>query len=89
MHFSTEKRRWILTGIISYGYRCALREYAGVYTRISVYVDWIKSIVNNDGIVMVEESNAIVSNTSNIIIIIILTLASLIYFLYFPYVYVL
>ena len=45
MYFSPSKRRWILTGIISYGYQCDLREYAGVYTRISVYVNWIKSIV--------------------------------------------
>jgi len=87
MHFSTRKRRWILTGIISYGYRCALREYAGVYTRISVYIDWIQSIVDNDGIVTVEESKAILNNTSNIIIIIALPLMSLVYFLYLPFAY--
>jgi len=89
MHFSSRKRRWILTGIISYGYRCALRDYTGVYTRISVYINWIKSIAGNDGIVTVEESKAIVSNTSNVIIIIALTLISLVYFLYLPDVYIL
>jgi hypothetical protein len=86
MHFSTRKRRWILTGIISYGYRCALRDYTGVFTRISVYTEWIKSIVGNDGIVTVEENKAILSITSNVILIIVLTL---VYFLYLSYVYAL
>jgi len=88
MNFSTRQRRWLLVGIISYGYRCALRDYAGVYTRISVYIDWIESIVGNDGVVTVEESRAFVSNTSNILIVITLSLVSLIYLLYFPYVYI-
>ena len=79
MHFSTTQSRWILTGIISYGYRCALRDYAGVYTRISVYTDWIKSIVGNDGIITVEESTAIVSKRFNLIIIITLFLISVLY----------
>jgi secreted trypsin-like serine protease len=77
MHFSTHKRRWILTGIISYGYRCALRDYTGVYTRISVYLNWIKLIVGNDGLVTIEESKAIINHPSNVIIIIVLTLISL------------
>ena len=80
MHFSTRKRRWILTGIISYGYRCALRDYTGVYTRVSMYIDWIKSIVGNDGIVTVEENNANVGHTSNVIMIGTLLLTSLICF---------
>ncbi|CAF3847745.1 unnamed protein product [Adineta steineri] len=77
MYFSTHKQRWILTGIISYGYRCALRDYTGVYTRISMYIDWIKLIVGYDGIVIVEESNAIINNRSNIRLLILL-----LYFLY-------
>ena len=74
MHFSNRKRRWILVGIISYGYRCTLRNYIGVYTRISVYIDWIKSIVNNDGIVTIEESYGIMNKLSHSMIIIILLL---------------
>jgi len=81
MYFSPSKRRWILTGIISYGYQCDLREYAGVYTRISVYVNWIRSIVGNDGIVTVPESSAIISNTSNRYTIFFLTLTILFCFL--------
>ena len=77
MQFSFTYRRWILTGIISYGYRCGLREYAGVYTRISVYIDWIKSIVHNDEIITIPQSQAMISRTSNINIIILLTLISL------------
>lgn len=33
--------RWELVGITSYGTGCALADYAGVYTRVSVYVPWI------------------------------------------------
>jgi secreted trypsin-like serine protease len=58
MQFSADKRRWILTGIISYGDQCALRDYVGVYTRISVYIDWIKSVVGHDGLVIVEENSS-------------------------------
>jgi secreted trypsin-like serine protease len=57
MQFSNKQQRWILTGIISYGYQCALRDYVGVYTRVSVYIDWIKSITGNDGIVTVPENH--------------------------------
>ena len=58
MQFSQNKRRWILAGIISYGDQCALRDYVGVYTRISVYIDWIKSVVGNEGLVTVEENSS-------------------------------
>ena len=58
MQFSEDKRRWVLTGIISYGDQCALRDYVGVFTRISVYVDWIKSVVGRDGLVIVEENSS-------------------------------
>lgn len=58
MQFSEDKRRWVLTGIISYGDQCALRDYVGVFTRISVYVDWIKSVVGRDGLVIVEANSS-------------------------------
>ena len=68
MQFSVRKRCWVLTGIISYGYRCALRDYAVVYTRISVYVEWIKLIVGKDDVVTVDENAARASHTCNAVI---------------------
>ncbi|CAF1492183.1 unnamed protein product, partial [Adineta steineri] len=35
-------------GITSYGIGCALPEYAGVYTRVSVYEAWIKCFLENN-----------------------------------------
>ena len=58
MFYSQPKEVWILAGITSYGYRCALPDYAGVYTRTSAYMTWIQSIVGNDGIVTIQQSNA-------------------------------
>lgn len=39
--------RWVLVGITSYGYGCALAGYAGVYTRTSHYIEYIQSIINS------------------------------------------
>ena len=47
MHFESKQRRWVLAGVTSYGRDCAHPLYAGVYTRVSVYQDWIKSIVTD------------------------------------------
>ena len=68
MHFSTREQRWILTGIISYGYHCVLRDYVAVYTRISVYLNWIKSIVGDDGIVIIQESKSSIHLPNNLLI---------------------
>ena len=37
---------WVLAGVTSYGRSCALADYAGVYTRVSVYVPWIRCFLN-------------------------------------------
>ena len=37
--------RWILTGIVSYGYGCAEKGYPGVYVRVSAYYDWIQKTI--------------------------------------------
>lgn len=36
---------WQLDGLTSYGYGCALADNPGVYTRVSMYIDWIQAII--------------------------------------------
>ncbi|UJR25864.1 hypothetical protein I4U23_007214 [Adineta vaga] len=62
MYYSQHEQVWVLAGITSYGYKCALPDYAGVYTRISVYIEWIRSVVGNDGIVTVAQNKATIYN---------------------------
>uniref|UniRef100_A0A8C3KHB0 Enteropeptidase n=1 Tax=Calidris pygmaea TaxID=425635 RepID=A0A8C3KHB0_9CHAR len=37
--------KWILVGVTSFGYECALPERPGVYVRVTMFVDWIKNII--------------------------------------------
>ena len=38
---SSELRRWVAAGIVSYGKGCAGEKLPGIYTRVSYYLDWI------------------------------------------------
>ncbi|KAG8200316.1 hypothetical protein JTE90_028500 [Oedothorax gibbosus] len=38
--------RWIQVGIVSFGYRCGVPGYPGVYTRVLSYVRWINRVLN-------------------------------------------
>ena len=38
--------KFVVAGITSYGYRCAVKDYPGIYTRVSYYIDWINNQTN-------------------------------------------
>lgn len=46
--FKDENSRWNQVGIISFGFRCGSPHFPGVYTRISNYINWIKTVVKSN-----------------------------------------
>jgi secreted trypsin-like serine protease len=70
MYYSENEQVWVLAGITSYGRGCGLPDYAVVYTRVSVYIDLIQSIVGDDGIVTILQNKAYIYSTSNLIVLI-------------------
>ena len=45
----------MLVGITSYGRGCDLSNSAGVYTRLSRYIEWIRAIVGTEGMVIISQ----------------------------------
>ncbi|KAM3613671.1 uncharacterized protein V6R79_003336 [Siganus canaliculatus] len=43
---SDTQRPFLLTGIVSWGPPCKLRQYKGYYTKVENYVDWIKETID-------------------------------------------
>lgn len=39
--------QWFLSGVVSFGNDCALKNNPGVYTRTSAYISWIRSKINS------------------------------------------
>lgn len=50
MVFDERNQAWNVAGIISYGNGCAIADSPGVYTRVSMYVDWIETYTNSSSI---------------------------------------
>ncbi|CAF1330072.1 unnamed protein product [Adineta steineri] len=66
MYYSSVYQQWMIAGITSYGQGCGLSNYAGIYTRASVYISWIKQIVGKDGVVIAGENSANIGSMSSI-----------------------
>ncbi|XP_076343503.1 clotting factor B-like isoform X2 [Tachypleus tridentatus] len=40
-----DDERWVVVGIVSFGYRCADPNYPGIYTRVSYFMDWLEKSI--------------------------------------------
>ena len=61
--FFADTQQWVVTGVVSYGsYEgCATPNYAGIYTRVAHYVDWIRSMNVTD---IVTVADVVMTSTS-------------------------
>lgn len=44
-----DEEEWYLAGVVSHGEGCAREGTAGIYTRISLYLEWLDAKENEDG----------------------------------------
>jgi secreted trypsin-like serine protease len=79
MYYSKQYRQWIVAGITSDGYGCGESNHAGVYTRISMYIDWIKSIAGIDSVFIAGENSANSGTVSNLVFISAISFVILLY----------
>ncbi|CAF1215000.1 unnamed protein product [Rotaria sp. Silwood1] len=63
--------QWVLVGLVSNGIGCARPSYAGLYTRVAIYKDWIKSYTNDSyWLAMEPHANTISMSTAHLFIVV-------------------
>ena len=63
MMFSTSQQ-WTLVGIISYGWNCLNSTYPSVNTRVTYFLDWIRSLNVTDAVI-VGGNNVVITNITS------------------------
>jgi secreted trypsin-like serine protease len=50
----TESKQWLLVGLTSNGIGCARAAYAGIYTRVAAYKDWVRTYTNDSSWIVID-----------------------------------
>ncbi|CAF1122811.1 unnamed protein product [Rotaria sp. Silwood1] len=56
---------WEQVGIVSFGIGCALENQPGIYTRLSMYHDWIQATINQSDTITSTSSTSILPSTAS------------------------
>jgi secreted trypsin-like serine protease len=59
----TPSNQWIVVGITSNGIGCARAEYAGIYTRVVYYLNWIRSMNVMDAVTVSDVTTTTTTTT--------------------------
>jgi len=52
----TPGQNYYQIGVVSHGYRCGLPDYPGIYSRVTVALDWIKEVLADNNAIYCPDS---------------------------------